>query len=55
MIVTGKPYQLQFKPRKDATSDTDAQPARKPVKSEKLAAEEPVVLEPVATEENSAA
>lgn len=49
MIVTGKPYQLQFKPRKDSASEQET--VRKPVKSAKPASEAPIVLDPVKTEE----
>lgn len=46
MIVTGKPYQLQFKPRKDATAEAQVT-ARKPVKSasaDEKSADAPVIL-----------
>ena len=46
MIVTGKPYQLQFKPRKDAAAEAQAT-ARKPVKSasaDEQPADAPVIL-----------
>lgn len=46
MIVTGKPYQLQFKPRKDAAADAQVT-ARKPVRSaaaKEMPAEAPVIL-----------
>lgn len=46
MIVTGKPYQLQFKPRKDAATDVQT-PARKPVKSataDETPSDAPVIL-----------
>lgn len=46
MIVTGKPYQLQFKPRKDAATDVQTT-ARKPVKSataDETPSDAPVIL-----------
>ena len=42
MIVTGKPYQLQFKPRKDSAPEQET--ARKPVKSAEKAPEAPIEL-----------
>ena len=51
MIVTGKPYQLQFKAKKDAAV---AETARKPVTVEpEQPAEAPVVLDAVVIEEKA--